>query len=168
MQHPAQRLSLILVRRMTNQQWIKTICAEGSGLSIDRTSGAPGRWSAYQKLPSSWSKAIPFFDSSCFAFSFFISCSTPMPRTTMNESERGPPCHPERADRHRCQPDREMVRVQADLPSLIRYHAVRPSLAGWKMQFDQLKRRELISLLGGAAAALRWEARRRETCHAES
>src|SRR5262249_45425233 len=61
MQHPAQRLSLILVRRMTNQQWIKTICAEGSGLSIDRTSGAPGRWSAYQKLPNSWSKAIPLF-----------------------------------------------------------------------------------------------------------
>src|SRR5262249_26000630 len=54
-----------------------------------------------------------------------------MPRTTMNESERGPPCHPERADRHRCQPDREMVRVPADLPSPIRYHAVRPSLAGW-------------------------------------
>ena len=61
MQHPAQRLSLILVRRMTNQQWIKTICAEGSGLLIDRTSGAPGRWSAYQKLPNSWSKAIPLF-----------------------------------------------------------------------------------------------------------
>ena len=64
----------------------------------------------------------------------------------------GPPSDPKRADRRRCQPDRETGRVPADLPSPIRYHAVRPSLADG-MQFDQLKRRQFITLLGGAAVA---------------
>src|SRR5215472_1928743 len=40
-----------------------------------------------------------------------------------------------------------------DGSSPIRYPAIRPWLAGDRMQFDQLKRREFITLLGGATAA---------------
>ena len=43
--------------------------------------------------------------------------------------------------------------IPPDCPSPIRYPATGPRVATRAMQFDQLKRREVIALLGGAAAA---------------
>jgi len=43
--------------------------------------------------------------------------------------------------------------IPADCSSPIRYPAIRPWLAGNRMQFDRLKRREFMALFGGAAAA---------------
>jgi putative ABC transport system substrate-binding protein len=40
-----------------------------------------------------------------------------------------------------------------DLTPPIRYPGIRPRLVGDRMQFDQLKRREFVTLLGGAAVA---------------
>ena len=36
----------------------------------------------HRKAPNSDQKAMPFFESSCFAFSFFVSCLRPMPLRT--------------------------------------------------------------------------------------